>query len=84
MIRYAVLLVTFLSLFWLPWQYSVVFMLIASTFFPLSGILFGVLFDVLYAPLGFVGLPLGIVWGATASLVGFGLSRFISARIMSA
>lgn len=84
MIRYLVLLATFLSLFWLPWQCTVVFMLVASVFFPLSGIVFGVLFDVLYAPLGFVGLPLGILWGATASLVGYGLSRFISARIMSA
>lgn len=83
MIRYLVLGVTFLSLFWLPWPFTVFLMFLASVFVPLAGIVFGVLLEVLYAPVGFIGVPIGVLWGALASLAGFGLSRFIATRIMS-
>ena len=81
--RYCVLLVTLLSFFWLPWQLTVLLMIVSSVFFPLAGVVFGVLFDVIYAPVGFVDVPLGIVWGAAATMLGYGIERFIRARIMS-
>ncbi len=83
MMRYGVLLLTLLSFFWLPWQLTVLLMIVSSVFYPLAGVVFGVLFDVMYAPVGFVGLPLGIVWGIVATLIGYGIERFIRARIMS-
>lgn len=81
--RYGILVATFLSLVWLPWPLTLLLMIISSISIPLSGIVFGVLFDMVYAPVGAVGIPLGVLWGGTASLVGYTLSRFIRARIMS-
>lgn len=83
MMRYVVLLATFLSLVWFPWPITVVLMVVSSIFVPLSGIVFGVLFDMVYAPVGAVSMPLGVLWGSAASLAGYIISRFIRTRIMS-
>ena len=64
--RYVVLLATFLSLVWFPWPITVVLMVVSSMFVPLSGIVFGVLFDMVYAPVGAVSMPLGVLWGSAA------------------
>ena len=83
MMRFVLLVATFLSLVWLPWPITVVLMVASSISLPLSGIVFGVLIDMLYAPVGAVGIPLGVLWGSVASLVGYTISRFVRARIMS-
>lgn len=83
MMRYSILLATFLSLVWLPWPITVALMVASSISLPISGIVFGVLFDLVYAPIGAVGLPLGVLWGAGASLTGYLILRFIRTRIMS-
>ena len=83
MMRYVLLVATFLSLVWLPWPITVVLMVASSISLPLSGIVFGVLIDMLYAPVGAVGIPPGVLWGSVASLAGYTISRFIRARIMS-
>lgn len=83
MMRYCVLVATFLSLVWLPWPITLVLMIASSISIPLSGIVFGVLFDMVYAPVGAVGIPLGVLWGSVASLLGYIISRFLQARIMS-
>lgn len=81
----AVLIVfTAISLVWLPWQWTVGFMIVVSTMVPLAGIVFGVLIDLVYAPVGIASLPLGVLWGAVASLIGYLVSRFLRARIINA
>jgi hypothetical protein len=84
MMRYGFLIATFLSLVWLPWPITLALMIVSSVSFPLSGIVFGVLFDMIYAPVGALGIPLGVLWGGVASLLGYVLSRFMQERIMSA
>lgn len=80
MMRAVILVATFLSLVWLPWPMTVVLMVVASISFPLSGIAFGILFDLLYAPAA--GIPLGLLWGSAASIAGYAISRFIRERII--
>lgn len=84
MIELVLLIATALSLVWLPWPITIACMLAASVRVPLAGIIFGVLLDVFYAPFGAVHLPIGICVGALASLAGYGISRFLEARIMGA
>lgn len=84
MIRYVILAATFLSVLWMPWPITVMLMTISSMLLPVAGIIFGVMFDMIYAPVGAIGIPLGIMWGASASVLGVLMSRFIRSRIMGA
>jgi hypothetical protein len=80
--RAIVLLATCISFVWLPWQWTVFLMVLASTSVPLAGIVFGVLLDLVYAPVGISSVPLGALFGVMASLLGYAISRFLRARII--
>ncbi len=84
MIRPLLLVATLISLTWMPWPVTVVCMILSSIFMPLSGIVFGVIADLFYAPYGSTFLPYGLLWGVAASGVGFIVERFIRTRIMGA
>jgi hypothetical protein len=84
MIRPVLLLATFLSLVWMPWPVTIVFMVLTSIFIPISGIVFGLLLDIFYAPLGVSSLPYGLMWGSLATAIGFMVERFLRTRIMGA
>lgn len=84
MIRPILLIATALSLFWMPWTITIACMVLTSIFMPISGIVFGLLLDIFYAPFGVSTLPYGLMWGSAASLTGFIVERFVRTRIMDA
>lgn len=84
MTRAILILATCISFVMLPWQFTVVMMVVLSTTIPLAGIIVGVLIDLVYAPVGISSVPLGVLFGVVASALGYAISRFLRARIMGA
>ncbi len=82
--RGILILLTCISFVALPWQWTVASMILVSTSVPLAGIIFGVLLDLAYAPVGVGSVPLGTLYGLLASGLGYAISRFLRARIMDA
>jgi hypothetical protein len=82
MTRAILILATCISFVALPWQFTVLMMVVLSTSIPLAGIIVGVLLDLVYAPVGVSSLPLGVMFGALATAIGYAISRFVRARIM--
>ncbi len=84
MMRGILIVLACISFVSLPWQWTVGFMIVVSTSVPLAGIVFGVLLDLVYAPVGVGSVPLGVLFGLLASGLGYAISRFLRARIMDA
>lgn len=67
-----------------PWPATLILIVIASGFVPLSGIVLGVLADSLYGAPGAFPFPLASLVGLIACGAGFFVHRFVKARIMGA
>jgi len=81
MIRAALIVLSLVAPFTVPWQYAIVLGIAASYFFPPIALVLGTLFEVLY---GQGGLPYAFVTGAAVAAVMFGVRRFVKTRIMDA
>ena len=69
-----------LSLLWLPWAMTLVFIFLAGLVFPPAALALGVLTDLLYYP--GVGLPWGVITGALIMLVSALVRHFVKTSIM--
>jgi|CXWL01.1.fsa_nt_gi hypothetical protein len=81
MIRLILIGVSFVSLFWFPYPYTLVLSFIASAFFPPWALFIGFFADVLYLPNG--AWPTALVMGALLSLISVFVHRFIKTRIIN-
>lgn len=79
--RFAVPVIALLSVFWFPWPLTVVLLFAASLFVPLSGLVIGVLADVVYGASLVSGIPYGTVAGIAAFVAGSLLHRYGKAYI---
>ena len=76
MMRFVVPTIAMLSVFWFPWPLTVILLFAASIFVPLSGLVIGVLADVVYGASLVSGMPYGTLVGITAFIVGSLLQRY--------
>ncbi len=79
--RLAVPVIAVLSVFWFPWSLTMVLLFAASLFVPLSGLVIGVLADVVYGASLVSGIPYGTVVGIAAFVAGSLLQRYGKAHI---
>lgn len=78
--KIAIVALTGLSLFWLPWPVTVAGIFLSGLVFPSLAAAYGVLADILYYP-GF-GLPYATLTGLVLALVSFLVRHFVKTRIM--
>lgn len=79
-LRILIIATTLFSLFALPWQVTVVLLLVAALVFPPAGILLGLLAEIFYWAPGFI--PYYALAGAVATGGALLVHRFIKTRIM--
>ena len=79
--RIVVPAIALLSVFWFPWPLTLILLFVASLFVPLSGLLIGVLADVVYGASLVSGIPYGTVAGIIAFVVGILLQRYGKAHL---
>jgi hypothetical protein len=78
--KVAIVGLTGLSLFWLPWPITVAGIFLSGLVFPPLAAAFGVLADILYYP-GF-GFPTATLTGLVLALASFLVRHFVKTRIM--
>lgn len=79
-IKVFIVVLTGLSLFWLPWPFTVAGMFLSGLVFPPLAAVFGILADILYYP--GAGLPYAALTGLVLALVSFLVRHFVKTRIM--
>ncbi len=79
--RIVVPAIALLSVFWFPWPLTLILLFAASLFVPLSGLLIGVLADVVYGASLVSGIPYGTLAGIIAFVVGTLLQRYGKAHL---
>ncbi len=82
MIRALVILLAFISPFLFPWPLSLLLLVAAACFLPLTAILIGVLTDAAYYSPGAAFLPMATLAGILACVLGLVVHRFVKARII--
>lgn len=78
--RIAILVIAFLSIFWLPWTITLVCLFFAGLVFPPAALALGVFADLMYYP--GQGLFWGTLAGAAIALFSAAVRHFAKTRIM--
>lgn len=82
MIRAALLLSTFASVFLFPYPLTLVLSFAAGIYVPLTPLAAGIVTDLYYHVRGASALPLGTLWGLSLTLLAVVVRRFVKARII--
>jgi hypothetical protein len=80
MIRTALIVLSLVGTVAFPWAYSAGLVFLASLYLPYLGLVFGVLYDTLYYPLG-AGFPVATLTGLLIALLAFFARRFLKTHI---
>ncbi len=78
--KVAVVVLSGLSLFWLPWGVTAVLMFCAALVFPPASLALGIIADVLYYP--GTGYLIGTLTGAILAIIAALVRHFVKTRIM--
>jgi hypothetical protein len=79
-LRIAVLVLSLLAVFWLPWPVAAGLMFLSGLAFPPAALALGVLEDILYYPGS--GLLVGSIAGGALTLLAVLVRYFVKTRIM--
>ena len=79
-VRGALVILGFLSVFWLPWKITILFMLFGGFVFPPAAFGIGVVVDLLYYPGS--GVFWGTITGLLIMLISVAVRYFVKTRIM--
>ena len=81
MVRIALVILSLVAPFTVPWPYAVVLGLAASYFVPAIALVIGAVFEVMY---GTGSMPYAFIAGIAVFVLMFGVRRFVKTRIMDA
>jgi len=81
MIRFAGIVLGLGALVVLPYTLSVLVLFVLAFFTPLAGVSLGVILDALYFTKGVASFPYASLIGLIATVVGFGVQRFIHTHV---
>jgi hypothetical protein len=79
-IKIAIIVLTGLSLFWLPWPVTLAGIFLSGLAFPPAAAAFGILADILYYPGS--GMPTATITGAALTLAAVLVRYIVKTRIM--
>jgi hypothetical protein len=82
MMRWPLLSLAFLSPFFFPWPLTALLALIAASITPLAPLAIGLSLDALYYVRGVSALPWWTFYGLIATLLAYGVRRFLETSIM--